>query len=49
MASTRVVVRDPNEQVMLTTWIWLRHCGTLEEAEAEACLQAIRLASELNG
>jgi hypothetical protein len=46
MTCTRVVVRDPNGQVMLTAWRWLRHCGTLKEAKAEACLHGVRLVSK---
>jgi ribonuclease HI len=32
--------------VLLTAWRFLRHCGSPQEAEAEACLHGLRLAVE---
>jgi ribonuclease HI len=32
--------------VILSVWRWLRTCGSAEQAEAEACLQGLRLAAE---
>jgi hypothetical protein len=45
-ASTGLVIHDHVGKVLLTTWRWLRNCGSPEEAEAEACLQGVRLVSE---
>jgi hypothetical protein len=46
MAGTGVVVRDPDGKVLLTAWQFLRHCGSPEEAEADACLQELILLME---
>jgi hypothetical protein len=32
--------------VLLTAWRWLRNYATPGEAEAEACLQCVRLAND---
>jgi hypothetical protein len=32
--------------VLLTTWRFIRHCGSPEKAEAKACLEGVRLAVE---
>jgi ribonuclease HI len=45
-ASTGIVICDHEGKVLLSAWRWLRSCGSPEEAEAEACLQGIRLASK---
>jgi ribonuclease HI len=45
-ASSDIVVRDHTGFVLLTAWRIIRRCGSLEEAEAEACLQGIRLVEE---
>jgi hypothetical protein len=45
-ASAGLVVRDHTGLVLLTAWKALRRCGSPEEAEAEACLQGIRLVEE---
>jgi hypothetical protein len=39
--STGVVVRDSEGKVLLAAWRFLRHCGSPEEAEVEACLQGL--------
>jgi hypothetical protein len=33
-------------QALLTAWRSLRHCGSPKEAEAEACLEGMRLVTE---
>jgi ribonuclease HI len=46
-ASVGVVARDADgKKVLLTAWRSLRQCGSSEEAEAEACLQGLRLMVE---
>jgi hypothetical protein len=45
-ASTGIAIRDHEGKVLLMAWRWLKSCGSPEEAEAEACLQGIRLANE---
>jgi hypothetical protein len=44
-ASVGVVVRDHHGNILLSTWRTLHHCGTPEEAKAEALLEGIRLAT----
>jgi hypothetical protein len=46
VASTGIVVRDSDGDVVLSAWSWLRHCASPEEAEDEACLQGVRLINE---
>jgi hypothetical protein len=41
-----IVVRDSNGSVLLSTWRSIRHGGGADQAEAEACLQGIRLVAE---
>jgi hypothetical protein len=36
-------VRNQDGDVLLTTWNILPHCGSVEEAEAEACLHGMRM------
>jgi hypothetical protein len=45
-ASAGIVMRDHAGLVPVTAWKTLRRCGSPEEAEAEACLQGIRLVEE---
>jgi hypothetical protein len=45
-ASTGIVVRDSNDSVLLSTRRSIRHGGGADQAEAEACLQGIRLVAE---
>jgi ribonuclease HI len=45
-ASIGVIARGHSGEVILTTWKFIRRCGSPEEAEAEACLEGIRLAVE---
>jgi ribonuclease HI len=45
-ASTGIVVRDTDGQALLTAWRSLQHCRSPEEAEAEACLEGMRLVAE---
>jgi ribonuclease HI len=46
LASLGVVVRDAEGKVLLTAWKVLRRCDSAEEAEAEACLEGLRLLVE---
>jgi hypothetical protein len=46
IVSTGIIIRDWQGRVLLTACRWLRNYATPEEAEAEACLQGIRLANE---
>lgn len=48
-ASAGIIARDSHGQVTLTAWRTLRNCASVVEAEAEACLDGIRLASEWIG
>jgi ribonuclease HI len=45
-ASAGCIVRDEGGKVLLTAWRVLRDCGSPEQAEAEACLEALRLTPE---
>jgi hypothetical protein len=45
-ASTGSVVCDHDGNVLLTAWKVIRRCGSPEEAEAEACVQGIKLVAE---
>jgi ribonuclease HI len=45
-ASTGVVVRDDRGNVLLSAWKSLQHVASAEEAEAEACLQGLKLVAE---
>jgi hypothetical protein len=45
-ASVGVIARDHQGVTILSAWRFIRHCGSPEEAEAEACLEGIRLAAE---
>jgi hypothetical protein len=45
-AGIGVIARSEDGTVLLTTWRFLRICGSAEEAEAEACLEGIRLVAE---
>jgi hypothetical protein len=45
-ASTGVIARGEDGAVLLTAWRFLHRCGSPEEAEAETCLQGIRLVAE---
>jgi hypothetical protein len=45
-ASTGIVVRDSNGSMLLSAWRSIRHGGGADQAEAEACLQGIRLVTE---
>jgi ribonuclease HI len=45
-ASAGIAVRDAEGSVLLTSWRTLRRCGSPEEAEAEACLEGLRLTAE---
>jgi hypothetical protein len=42
-ASVGVVARDQKGVMILSAWRFLRHCGSPEEAEAEACLEGMCL------
>jgi hypothetical protein len=44
--STGVVARDREGNIILTDWRSLSHCDSLEEAEAKACLDRVRLVVE---
>jgi hypothetical protein len=46
IAGTGIVVRDQAGRVLLTAWRFISYGGSPEVAEAEACLQGIRLAAE---
>jgi ribonuclease HI len=45
-ASTGVVIRDENGEVLLTAWQMVKNCCTVKVAEAEAFLRGIQLGSE---
>jgi ribonuclease HI len=45
-ASIGVVGRDEKSVVIISSWHFLWHCSSPEEAEAEACLEGFRLAIE---
>jgi hypothetical protein len=45
-ASTGIVVHGPSGEILLTAWRSIRACGSSEEAEAEACLQGVRLVGQ---
>jgi hypothetical protein len=45
-ASIGVVARDQKGDLILSSWRFLRHCGSPEEAEVEACLEGLRLVVE---
>jgi hypothetical protein len=45
-ASTGVVAHDWDGNIIQTAWRIPSHCGSPLEAEAEACLDEVRLASE---
>lgn len=44
-AGLGVIIRDHTGQPLLTAWRAIFHCRDAEEAEAQACLDGIRLAS----
>uniref|UniRef100_K3ZFI0 RNase H type-1 domain-containing protein n=1 Tax=Setaria italica TaxID=4555 RepID=K3ZFI0_SETIT len=44
-AAVGVVIHDCTGKPLLTAWRWLRHCRDVEEAEALACLEGIRMAA----
>jgi hypothetical protein len=44
--SAGVVIRDSNGRVLLTTWRVLQGCALPEHAEAEACLEGLRLSAD---
>ena len=46
LESDGVLVRDENGQVLLSSWRKIRPCHSVEEAEAEACLEGARLVAE---
>jgi hypothetical protein len=46
MASTGVIVRGEDGTVLITVWRFLGRCASAEQAEAQACLDGIRLAAE---
>jgi hypothetical protein len=41
-----MIVRDPEGKTLLAAWREMRGCGSLEQAEAEACLGGMRLLDE---
>lgn len=43
-AAVGVVIRDCKGEPLLSACRWLRHCRDAEEAEAQACLEGVRLA-----
>jgi ribonuclease HI len=43
IGSFGVMVRNQDGEVLLTAWNILPHCGSVEEAEVEACLQGMRM------
>jgi hypothetical protein len=45
-ANVGSVVRDHAGNVVLTAWRGIRRCGSLEIAEAEACVQGLKLVAE---
>jgi ribonuclease HI len=45
-ASARIVARNAEGEVLLSAWRTLRHCSLADEAEAEACLEGLRLMTE---
>jgi hypothetical protein len=45
-AGIGVAIRDHRGRVLLSAWSFISHCGSPEIAEAEACLQGIRLVAE---
>ncbi|GJN03163.1 hypothetical protein PR202_ga20573 [Eleusine coracana subsp. coracana] len=46
-AAAGVVIRDERGSVLLTAWRPIRRCTSVEEAEAKACLEGVRLTAEL--
>jgi hypothetical protein len=36
-AGTGIIIRDHGGKVLLTAWKFMRHCGSPEEAVADAC------------
>jgi hypothetical protein len=49
VASAGIVAQDDGGKVLLTAWRMLQNCGSPEVAEAEACLQGLRLIAEQIG
>jgi ribonuclease HI len=45
-AGTGIIIRDAEGSVLLAAWRALRGCGSPEQAEAEACLEGLRLTAE---
>lgn len=48
-ACTGIIMRDEKGQVLLSAWRTMRDCASVEEAEAKACLEGMRLAAEWIG
>jgi ribonuclease HI len=49
LAGAGAIARDEAGSVVLSAWKFLGRCGSVEEAEAMACLEGIRLAVERIG
>jgi ribonuclease HI len=45
-ASAGIVARNAEGEVLLSAWRTLRRCSSADEAEAEACLEGLRLMTE---
>jgi ribonuclease HI len=45
-AGVGVVIRDNRGEVVLTAWRVLYRCASADEAEAQACTEGLRLASQ---
>jgi ribonuclease HI len=45
-ASVGVVIRDSAGKVILSAWRVIRGCASAEQAEAEACLEGLRLVAD---